>query len=155
MKEQFQQIVDLMRKHVLKNLELIKANESHIREVLNWTSSVEKNKELNDSYKYSKILLTENNDYINLQVSIMNFVNKYQNKFEAQPVMEVNQSSKSTGHGKNLSREDLLKLTIQSDLTFDPTHPYFHDDDFFNDLLNYYKQNENYEMCAELLRIKK
>ena len=154
MKEQFQQIVDIMRKHVLKNLELIKANESHIREVLTWESSVEKNKELNDSYKSSKLLLTENNDYINLQVSIMNFVNKYQNKFEVQTVMEVNQNA-SSNFGKNLSREDFLKLTIQSDLTFDSSHPYFNDNDFFNELLSYFQQTENYEMCAELIRIKK
>ena len=78
MKDQLQQIIDVMRKHVLKNLELIKTNESHIREVLTWAQSTERTRELNESYKCSKTLLSENNDYINLQVSIMNFMNKYQ-----------------------------------------------------------------------------
>lgn len=154
MKEQFQQIVDLMRKHVLKNLELIKSNESHIREVLSWEQSPERNNELNESYKYSKVLLTENNDYINLQVSIMNFINKYQTKFESKPVVQVKEPV-SVYVNKNLSREDFLKLTIDSDMSFDHTHPYFNDADFFNELLKHFEQSENYEMCSELLRIKK
>ena len=91
MKDQLQQIIELMRKHVLKNLELIKNNESHIREVLAWEQSVERTKELNNSYKYSKTLLSENNDYINLQVSIMNFVNKYQNMLEGQSTVKVSE----------------------------------------------------------------
>lgn len=153
MKEQFQQVVDMMRKHVLKNLELIKSNESHILEVLTMQQTPERNNELNSCYKYSKVLLTENNDYINLQVSIMNFVNKYQKNFEAQAVVEVNQPS-SSHYNSNLSREDFLQLTIDNDVVFDQSHPYFNDNDFFKELLEYLERSEKYEMCAELLKIK-
>ncbi len=154
MKDQLQQIIDLMRKHVLINLELIKNNESHIREVLNWEQSVERTKELNDSYKYSKTLLSENNDYINLQVSIMNFVNKYQNKFESTSQVKVSEPA-SFIQNKNLSRDEFFKLTIGSNIPYNDSHPYFRDDTFFMDLLAYYEHNENYEMCAVIMNSRK
>src|SRR5208337_2446256 len=146
MKDQFQQMIDLMRKHVLKNLELIKTNESHIREVLTWEQSAERTRELNDSYSYSKKLLAENNDFINLQVSIMNFINKYQNNLEGPSTVKVNGSASFT-QNKNLTRDDYFRLTIDSDITYNSQHPYFNDEAFFKELLIHFEQSENYEMC--------
>jgi len=154
MKDQLQLIIELMRKHVLRNLELIKNNESHIREVLTWEQSVERTKELNDSYKYSKTLLSENNDYINLQVSIMNFVNKYQNKLEGQSTVKVSEPA-NYSQNRHLSRDEFFRLTIGSNIPYNSKHPYFNDDAFFNELLAYFQQIENYEMCADLLNSRK
>ncbi len=154
MKEQIQQIIDLMRKHVLKNLELIKTNEGHIREVLMWEQSAERTRELNDSYKYSKTLLSENNDYINLQVSIMNFMNKYQHTMEGTSTVKVSENA-THSQNKSLSRDDFFRLTICSNITYNSQHPYFNDEAFFQELLAYFQQNENYEMCAELLNSRK
>ena len=154
MKDQLQQIIDLMRKHVLKNLELIKTNESHIREVLTWAQSTERTRELNESYKYSKTLLSENNDYINLQVSIMNFINKYQNTLETGSTVKVSENATFT-QNKSLSRDDFFRLTIGSNIPYNSQHPYFNDEIFFRELLTYFEQNENYEMCAELLQARK
>ena len=154
MKEQFQQIIDLMRKHVLKNLELIKSNESHIREVLTWEQSAERTRELNNSYKFSKTLLSENNEYINLQVTIMNFMNKYQHQMESPSTVKVNDKASFT-QNKSLSRDDFFRLTIGSSIIYNSQHPYFNDDKFFIDLLTYYEKRENYEMCAELQKARR
>lgn len=151
MKDQLQQLIETMRSHVLKNLELIKTNESHIREILTWPLSAERTKELNEGYQYSRTLLSENNDFINLQVSMMNFLNKYKNIIEENTVKVMVEPEQN----QHLSREEYLKLTIEKDIEFDDSHPYYHDQDFFNDIFTYFEQSENYEMCAQLLRLKK
>jgi hypothetical protein len=153
MKEQLQQTIEFLRQHVLKNIELIKANEVHIKEVLGWPLSNERTNELNESYQYSKKLLTENNEFINLQVSIMNFMNKYKVIFEtSQPVKVSTQANNAKQ--VNLSRDDYFRLTIENDISFDHLHPYFNDKAFYNDLFTYYQEAENYEMCAFLKKLK-
>ena len=153
MREQLQQSIESMRKHVLKNLDLIKINENRIREVLNWPLSTERTKELNEGYKYSKVLLTENNDFINLQVTVMNFLNKYNDRLEDE-VVKVNAAISVAKSGHNLSREDCFRLTVENSLSFDRSHPFYKDDAFFGDLLSYFQNSENYEMCAELIKQK-
>lgn len=152
MKDQLQQLIETMRSHVLKNLELIKANEVHIREILTWPLSAERTKELNEGYQYSRTLLSENNDFINLQVSMMNFLNKYKNIIAEEVTVKV---SVNTQQNQHVSREEYLKLTIDQDIVFDSSHPYYQDQDFFNDVFAYFEQSENYEMCAHLLKQKK
>jgi len=153
MKDQLQQVIESMRKHVLKNLELIKTNESHIREVLNRPLSSDRTKELNDSYQHSRTLLSENNDFINLQVTIMNFLNKYKHLVEEEQKVVV--TAINSTHNQHLSREDYFKLTIENDIIFDSNHPYFDDVEFINELFMHFEQTENYEMCAQLLKFKK
>lgn len=152
MKDQLQQLIETMRSHVLKNLELIKANEGNIREILTWPLSAERTKELNEGYQYSRTLLSENNDFINLQVSMMNFLNKYKNIIEEDNTVKVTVNTQQNEH---LSREEYMKLTIDKDIAFDTSHPYYHDQDFFNEIFTFFEQSENYEMCAQLLRLKK
>jgi len=154
MKDQLQQVIESMRKYVIKNLELIKTNESHIRDVLNRPLSADRTKELNESYQYSRALLSENNDFINLQVTIMNFLNKYKHLVEEENAVKVAAASNKI-QNQHLSREEYFKLTIGSDIEFDLSHPYFNDQEFVNELFSHFEQTENYEMCAQLIKLKK
>lgn len=151
MKDQLQHLIDTMRKHVMKNLDLIKTNEGHIREVLAWPLSPERTRELNESYNFSRSLLSENNDFINLQVTVMNFINKYKNIIEEETVKISVMPKENTQH---LSRDEYFRLTVSNDIPFDAVHPYYNDNLFFEDLLLYYEQSENYEMCAKILKKK-
>lgn len=155
MKEQLQQTIEQLRQHVLKNISLIKANEKHIREVLTWPVSSERTKELDESYNFSKTLLTENNEFINLQVTVMNFINKYKNVFEKeqQPVKVIAQSEQK--EEAKLSREDYFKLTVENAIEFNNNHPYYNDEPFYDELFKHYQDIENYEMCAVLLQSKR
>jgi hypothetical protein len=153
MKEHLQQTIEFLRQHVLKNIELIKANEAHIKEVLDWPVTPERTKELNESYGFSKNLLSENNDFINLQVSIMNFVNKYKKVFETEQAVVVNAVNMAIKQSQ-LSRDDYFRLTVDKDIEYNSAHPYYNDNDFFNQLLVHYQNSENYEMCALLIKIK-
>lgn len=151
MKEQLQLVIEMMRKHVIKNLESIKGNEIQIKEIMKMPQSQERAASLNECYKISKNLLAENNDFINMQVSMMNFINKYRNILECEtPVKVATQSSAMQNN--NLSRDDYFRLTVDKDISFDNNHPYFRDKDFYNDLFFYFQQVENYEMCSELVK---
>ena len=153
MKELLQSAIEQMRNHVLKNIELIKTNELHIKEVLSWPLSSDRTKELNESYKFSKNLLSENNDFINLQVSIMNFMNKYKQALDIkQPVNVTVESLKPKDYPTN--RDECFKLTVQNSIPFDAHHPFFNDEAFYNDVFAYFQEKENYEMCATLLKLK-
>ncbi|MFP4620231.1 MAG: hypothetical protein ACLFM7_02900 [Bacteroidales bacterium] len=44
-----------------------------------------------------------------------------------------------------------LELTISGEIPFNEDHPFYHDEKFFNDLLNYYQKREDYETCNSLL----
>jgi hypothetical protein len=153
MKEHLQKTIEFLRQHVLKNIDLIKANEAHIKEVLDWPVAPERTKELNDSYSFSKNLLSENNDFINLQVSIMNFINKYKKSFETEQPVNVNVTG-AVLHQVQLSRDDYFKLTIEKDIEYNTAHPYYNDNEFFDQLLSYYQETENYEMCAILIKMR-
>lgn len=153
MKEQFKQVIELMRKHVIQNLESIKENESKIKNILNTPQSQERADSLNECYRQSKNLLAENNDFINMQVSLMNFINKYKHVVETEIPLKVTVTT-SAIRNNNLTREDYFKLTIENDIAFDHQHPYFRDKEFFNDLFLYFQQTENYERCSELVKFK-
>ncbi|HEY4785251.1 MAG TPA: hypothetical protein VIH57_04350 [Bacteroidales bacterium] len=154
MKDQLQQLIELMRKHVVKNLESIKSNERHIREVLDRPLSAERTRELNECYQLSKDLLSENNDFINLQVTLVNFTNKYKKLLDEENTVNVTAVTYAQKI-RSLSREDCFKLTVESNIKFDQNHPYYEDPDFINELIAHFEQSENYEKCAQLMKLKK
>ncbi len=151
MKEILQTTIEQLRFHVMKNLELVRENEREIKEMLKEPVSPNKAQILSEKYDYSKRVLAENNDFINLQLSIINFIYKYKGVWEQEgelaPVNEVQAAS--------LSRDECFQLTIDSKLRFDSKHPFYNDDSFFDNLLEFFKAQENYEKCDELVKTKK
>ena len=83
----------------------------------------------------------------------MNFLNKYKHLVAEENAVKVTTSN--VQQNQHLSREDYFKLTIGNDIEFDQTHPYFDDQDFFSELFIYFEQMENYEMCGQLIKLKK
>jgi hypothetical protein len=151
MKEILQTTIEQLRFHVMKNLELVRENEREIKEMLKDPVSPTKAQILSEKYDYSKRVLAENNDFINLQLSIINFIYKYKGVWEKEselaPVNEAQTAS--------LSRDECFQLTIDSKLAFDPKHPFYNDESFFDNLLEFFKARENYEKCDELVKTKK
>ncbi|MFK5970639.1 MAG: hypothetical protein QM487_11040 [Candidatus Marithrix sp.] len=49
----------------------------------------------------------------------------------------------------------LFELTVSGELKFNKTHPEFYNSVFFDKLLTYYIQNEEYEKCAQLSKIRR
>lgn len=51
--------------------------------------------------------------------------------------------------------QSLLDLTTSGKLSFNKAHPKYKDQEFFEQLLNYHIQREEYEICASLIKTRK
>lgn len=148
MKELLQTTIEQLRFHVMKNLELVRENEQQIKEMLKEPVSSTNAHILSDKYDFSKKKLAENNDFINLQLSIINFVYKYKSIWDKKNEMACVQENVP----EVISREECFQLTIDSKIEFGPNHPYYYDDSFFYNLLEFYKEQEDYEKCDEIVK---
>ncbi len=151
MKALIQRTIDLLKKRVKENLEIINKNQTRINEMINQPPSAERTYHIEKNYALNKALLTENNDFISLQLSLLNFLEKYKDSStlqEEEETVDLNPSS-------FLDDDELFELTVQGKLNFEFGHPKFNDDLFFNKLLSYFAAIEAYEKCNSLLRLKK
>jgi hypothetical protein len=151
MKALIQRTIDLLKNRVKENLEIINKNQTRINEMINQPPSAERTYHIEKNYALNKSLLTENNDFISLQLSLLNFLEKYKDSStlkEEEETVDLNPSS-------FLDDDELFELTVQGKLNFEFGHPKFNDDLFFNKLLSYFAAIEAYEKCNSLLRLKK
>lgn len=151
MKEILQSTIEQLRIHVMKNLELVRENEREIKDMLKEPVSPSRAQILSEKYDYSKKVLAENNDFINLQLSIINFIYKYKCVWDQEKELAVVSGIQMT----SLSRDECFQLTIDSKLQFGPDHPFFNDENFFDNLLEFFKEREDYEKCDALVKLKK
>jgi hypothetical protein len=152
MKALIQRTIDLLKKKVKENLETINKNQTRLNEMLKQPVSAERTYYVERNYAANKALLSENNDFISLQLSLLNFLEKHKERLtmkeEEEELTELDTVS-------FLDEEELFDLTIQGKIGFETGHPKFEDDEFFNRLLSYYASQEAYEKCNALLSIKK
>jgi len=150
MKALLHRVVEILKRKVKENLDTINHNQAEIRQLLKQPLSAERTYHIEKHYDVNKVLIHENNDFINLQVTLMNFLEKYKDS----PIMEEDEIPELTPE-IYLDDHELFELTIQGKLTFDLTHPRFEDAEFFDKLLRYYSATEAYEKCNALLKLKK
>jgi hypothetical protein len=151
MKALIQRTIDLLKKRVKENLEIINKNQSRINEMIKQPASAERTYHIEKNYAVNKALLTENNDFISLQLALLNFLEKYKNSDTLNDEGESIEINPAT----ILDDDELFDLTVQGKLKFEFGHPKFNDDLFFNKLLSYFAAIEAYEKCNSLLRLKK
>ena len=148
--------IDALKLRIKMNLNLIHNNESKIREILNEPVTEKRSEKLNIRFAYNRKLLQENTNSIKLQKELNAYLEKYIQNSEI--IVENNKTTKSTPQDdivKNISKEDYFDLTINNAIEFDNQHPYFRDEAFLNDLLNYFTETEEYEKCSLLINLKK
>jgi F420-dependent methylenetetrahydromethanopterin dehydrogenase len=147
MKTMIKNTIDMLREKVKENLTQIQNNQKEIRELLKQQASITRTEQLENKYAINKSLLAENNDFINVQLTLTNFLEKYEETIIL-----------GTSQGMIPSFKDVnecFELTVNGFLIYDSCHPYYSDDSFYTRLLNYYQQLENYEKCSELVNTKK
>jgi len=149
MKALLQRTIEILKKRVKENLDTINQNQSEIRQLLTQPLSAERTYYIEKHYDINKVLLSENNDFINLQVTLLNFMEKYKDFpiLEEEELPELNSELFMDDH-------ELFELTIQGRLAFNIAHPKFEDEEFFQKLLSYYSTAEAYEKCNALLKTK-
>ena len=144
-------LIIVLRKQVSQNNKEIRFNQDEITRLLSETLSSEKQTILNDKYSLHKELLDENEDLINFQLVVSEFVEKYGHLFEDLDLFEDDkQSDEVEGSDDDLT---YFKQTVSGKLIFDQNHPRFHNPGFFNQLLKFYEEKEDYEMCEKLLKL--
>ena len=172
--EQLLETIELFKKHVQKNLDIIHKNESEVKKFLEQPVSESRSQKLKVKFKENKLLLVENNDFIRLQLYTIQLINKYRKKLrdynESEQINEESRSEKFSisesdsqitqqapikEESKTYTREEIFELTISDYIQFDYLHPFIDDNDFFNKLMEYFIKIEDYEMCKRLKFIKK
>jgi hypothetical protein len=149
MKELIQKTIDLLKRKVRENLEIINKNQTRLNEMLNQPFSSERTYMIEKNYSANKSLLAENNDLISLQLNLVSFLEKYKEtmvKWE-----DVNEPLSELDIAAFLDDDELFELTIQGKLGFETGHPRFKDEAFFTKLLNYYASIEAYEKCNAII----
>lgn len=144
MKDLIQETIELLKSRVKTNLEKIKDNQLKIKEILKQPTSSERTVKFEEQYQENKNLLAQNNDFINIQLTLINFLEKYKNSDTFNIETPVN-------HG---NVEEVFEYTVRGKMQYDPNHPYFSDNSFFERLMHYYQDNEQYEQCEKLMRLK-
>lgn len=150
MKALINRILELLKKRVKDNLEVINSNQTMITELLKQPFSPERTYHIDKIYSINKTLLSENNDFINLQLSL----NSFNEKYKADLLFKDEDPANSFLYSL-MDDNELFDLTVEGKLNFEEGHPKFDDYDFFNRLLRYYADTEAYEKCNLLLGMKK
>ena len=147
MREMIKKAIEVLKEKIKSNLLDIQNNQKEIRDLLKQSVSSERSAQLDEKYASNKILLTENNDFINVQLTLTNFFEKYNNSgfFDKEPVTAPCQCT---------NEKECFEMTINGQIPYNSQHPYYNDDKFFKKLLNYYQNIEDYESCSKLVKEK-
>lgn len=141
-----QNTIDTLKEKVKSNLLEIQSNQKKIRELLNSEFTNERSEKLEEIYIVNKMLLAENNDLINVQLTLSNFVDKYNHSHLFETVSVQN-------HKKVvLNEQESFEKTVTGELTFNKEHPFYNSETFFQNLMNFYQTKEDYESCSKILK---
>ncbi|MBN2214208.1 MAG: hypothetical protein JW723_08185 [Bacteroidales bacterium] len=147
MEDLIKKTIAILKLHIKSNLEVINLNQTKIKQILQEPKSSERSVNFERHYAVNKNLLSENNDYIKLQLALINFLEKYKNT----DIMKESPSAVNTCSPGD--QEEIFNLTVTGKLPYNKKHPNFTDQDFFDRLICYYQEREEYEKCHELLSI--
>ena len=144
-------LLAVLRKQVNQNNEEIRFNQDEINRLLSETINPDKQKNLDDKYLLNRELLDENADFINFQLLISEFVEKYGHIFEnPDEIEDYLDNPDDTEDDEDLK---YFRQTIAGKINFDQSHPRFNNQEFFFRLLKYYEDKEDYEMCDRLMKM--
>ena len=141
-------ILKVLKGHVSQNNQEIHYNQNEIKSILasDELSDIRHN-DLEFKNELNKELFHENDEFLLLQLQLNEFMEKYSHLF-----------SPGANNESKILEEDILPYftkTVQGELKFRPGHPQFSNPQFFKELLKYYEEKEDYEMCDQLLQVKR
>jgi hypothetical protein len=148
MRELLQKTIEVMKKRVKNNLKAINENQRIIKDLLKQPNTPERALEFERYYAANKTLLQENNDYINIQLTLINFLEKYKGTAvldENIPMVDIYSITDEV---------EVFDLTIKGVVAFNENHPRFNDTEFIDKLIEHYESVEEYEKCQELADMK-
>jgi hypothetical protein len=146
MRTMIENTIKVLKENIKRNLFEIQSNQKAIRELLNQPDSVEKTAEIEEKYALNKILLTENTDFINVQLTLTNFFEKYSDTdvFNDKEMVSV--------HVEFKNEAECFEQTIKNQIVYNENHPFFQNEAFYKKLLTHYEKMEDYEMCSKMVK---
>lgn len=129
MKNKLNKILEILKEEYNNRKELIDDNIKDIKNTPINKETIDVKIELDELNKELKKL---NESNIELQNAINNYINIH---------LEV------LHNDDNLTYDRCFQLTISGAIHYNELNPYFKDDDFYNDLLSYFIEKEDYEKC--------
>lgn len=148
MRDLLQKTIDELKFRVKKNLKVINENQLQIKQLLATNSTGERAVEYEKCYTVNKRLLQENNDYINIQLTLINFLEKYKDTAVLDdniPVIDIYSITDEL---------EILALTIKGIVKFDTKHPKYKNKKFIDKMISHYESIEEYEKCQKLIDLK-
>lgn len=143
--ELMKQAIDVLKSRISFNLEEIRQNESRFRKIMSKGDLEENSDQMNSILELNKKLLSQNFDFLNLQLSLLKFLEKY---------------PKHHNDLNNISLEDVDKIhetldmfffTIQGSLPFNTAHPFVYDEYFWGELMNHYETKDKPEEAKKVV----
>ena len=130
----FEEALAFVKKRWNENTAKIKANLERSKKLLD-QEKIEKivPEVMNDD---NKKLLTENQDLLNIQKLIQDYMAKY-----------------VANNPSLLSFDECLEYTIKGILPLDEEHPWINNSENLNKLMEYYTKAEDYEMCNYIVNL--
>lgn len=144
-------ILRILKDHVKQNNLEIELNQEEIKRILSEDISLKSNDDLEYKKSINHELIQENNDFINLQIQISEFMEKYAHLISD---ADLQQGEDIPDEAEDEPILPYFEQTIEGILKFEPGHPQFHNTYFFRELLRYYEEREDYEMCDHLMKLK-
>ena len=141
--------IELLKLQVRENLQVINENQSKILELLKLPVSEKKKAIYEECYGQNIKLLSENSDFISMQLTLRDFLEKHKESPALQN--DVPEDFIEVNDDENI----IFEMTVNDELKYDKLHPLFEDDVFFNKLIRYYTSIEAYEKCSELFKSRK
>ncbi len=148
MKKQVNKILKILKEHVSQNNREIQFNQEEINKLLSRGGGASGKEDLDFKYSINKELLEENDSFIDLQLQMTEFMERFgyifsdEEPFEVSDIPETNEIL------------PYFNKTVSGQMKYDPQHPQFNNKRFFTELINFYQEKENYEMCDRLIKIK-
>jgi hypothetical protein len=149
MKKLIQEMIEQLRNQVKRNLSIINRNEDIIRELSNHPESAQLMATYQKHYEENKSLLSENNDFANLQLTLLNFLKKHKH------TELLNDSAALDEADPQQDPEYVFELTVNGKIPYNSHHPFFQNQHFFSQLMTHFKETEQYEKCHELMELRK
>lgn len=145
-----EKLLKILRKQIYQNNEEIRINQEEISWLLSDKNNPELQKTLDEKQILNKEIQEENEAIIHFQHVIADFQEKYGHLFLNSDDSDEEIVGEQEGFIEDL---EYFEETINGVLNFDQYHPQFNNPSFFEHLIKYYEEREDYEMCDKLMKM--
>jgi hypothetical protein len=137
------EIFKILQHLTLKNAMLIKSN----NDIMNSCTDLNELKKYADLTKENHELTRQNISYLELHNRLLIFIKSLKD-ISLTDIDIVNIMSEN--EDITFDRDEFFNQTIHDVISFDEEHPFFNDEEFKKELIDYYTKNEEYEKCIKL-----